>query len=106
MKEIRVHLSLRRLLQLRGTTVSRLSRSSGVPHSTLSTWLLPDARPSDPVQIAAVARALGTSMHHLVFDELEEEADLEALPSEVALEGVYRIRLERIGPPKRRGRPR
>jgi hypothetical protein len=36
-------------------------------------------------------------MHYLLFGELEEEPAIEHLPSEVFLDGIYRVRLERIG---------
>lgn len=93
---VKIHITLKRLMKERGLTVTQLAKRAGVPHSTLSTWLLPSARPQDPVQIAAVARELGVGMHTLLFDELEESLSLESLVTQSVLDGLYRVRLEKV----------
>ena len=93
---VKIHITLKRLMKERGVTVTQLAKRAGVPHSTLSTWLLPSARPQDPVQIAAVARELGVGMHTLLFDEPENGLTLESLVTQSVLDGLYRLRLERV----------
>jgi transcriptional regulator with XRE-family HTH domain len=95
--DLKIHIVLKRLLKERGNlSISELSRRTGVPHSTISTWLLPKAKPKDPSQIAAVAKELGTTMHYLLFEELENEVTLETLPTTPVLEGLYRVILQKV----------
>jgi transcriptional regulator with XRE-family HTH domain len=96
MKQIRIHQTLQHLLKLHSWSISELGRRSGVPLSTLSTWLLPEARPSDPQQIEKVASALGTSMHYLLFGEPENKNLEEFFPGQVVLDGFFRVRIEKI----------
>lgn len=98
MKEIKIHLVLRRLLAKNGITTSALSKATGVPNSTLSTWLLPSARPKDLRHLKAVADYFQVCIEDLLFDEFPPVV-LNALRSEAILDGYYRLRLEKVLPP-------
>ncbi|MGK5083264.1 helix-turn-helix transcriptional regulator [Bdellovibrionota bacterium FG-1] len=98
MSQCKISIVLPRLLRERGFTQSQLSKNSGIPLSTLSTWLLPKSKPRDPEAVFKVANALGVTLEELLFDQrpVEREVTLEALPLEKLLDGLYRIRLERV----------
>lgn len=90
------------LLKERGITAKQLAKEAGgISASTISTWLLPGSRPRNIEDVAAVAEVLGVSMNHLLFGDAEEPQDLLTLPAEAILEGVYRLKLERIPIPKK-----
>ncbi|MGK5088995.1 helix-turn-helix transcriptional regulator [Bdellovibrionota bacterium FG-2] len=99
---LKIHVVLKRLLLERKITVTQLAKLASVPHSTLSTWMIPGSKPKDPEQVARVAKALSVTMHQLYFDEPEIESALEGLPTELFIDGIYRLRLDRILVPKRK----
>ncbi len=95
MKEIKIHQVLRALIKDRNVTTTQVSKATGVPNSTLSTWLLPGAKPRDPRHIAAVAEYFQVSIEYLLFEAIQPPA-LNVLPMEQILDGYYRLRLERV----------
>ena len=106
MSELKVHSVFRRLLKERSLTLGAVAKATGVPKSTLSTWLVAGSKPSDPTQIRAVSNFFGLGMTQFLFDEPEQELSLEALKTEMVLDGLYRIRLERVVAPKKGERPK
>lgn len=104
MRKVKTHETLPRLLKARGLTTTKLSKLTKIPNSTLSTWLTPGVKPKDPEQVATVAEALGVTMFELLFGEREDERDLavENLELEPVLDGLYRLRLEKVVLPKRK----
>lgn len=100
-REIQIHAVLRRLLDQRGLTTTQVAKATKVPNSTLSTWLLPKAKPKDPNHLAAVADFFGTTIDFLLFGEVPP-VSIESLPLEHVLDGLYRLRLERVVLPKRK----
>jgi transcriptional regulator with XRE-family HTH domain len=97
-KKLKLHETLSRLLKERGMTLRRLSKESGVPPSNLSAWQVPGTKPKDVLQVAAVADVLGVSLSFLLFGKSEKKINLEELPTELIMSGVYRLRLERVLP--------
>lgn len=97
-KAIKIHETLPALLKARGMSLSQLSRKTGTPLSTLSTWLDEGAKPKDPAAVALCAGTLGATMHHLLFGLPEDEAGFDQLKTEVVLSGYYKLRLERVIP--------
>lgn len=100
-KEIKIHIVLRRLMEQKGVTTTEIAHATKVPNSTLSTWLLPKAKPKDPQHLAAVAEYFSTSIDYLLFGSVPE-VDVESLPLEHVLDGLYRLRLERVVIPKKK----
>lgn len=96
MAKLKLNTVLRRLLKEKGISALELSRTSGVPNSTIATWLAGSA-PKRPEQIADVARIFGVSLHTILFDEPEPNASLAFEEErEVVLDGYYRLKLERV----------
>lgn len=100
MSNLRIHVVLKRLLEERKVTSTQLSKVVGIPKSTISTWLLPTAKPTDVEQIQKVAKFFKISMSQLLFDEVESGNGLQAVQTELVLDGYYRLRLEKIITPK------
>ncbi|MGE0633746.1 MAG: helix-turn-helix domain-containing protein [Pseudobdellovibrionaceae bacterium] len=86
---------LSKQLKAKGMTISQLSRASGVPNSTLAQWSS-GVTPKNPSQALAVANVLGISLHFFLFGEEEQASDLEALETELVLEGLYKLSLQRV----------
>ena len=97
MPQIKINLVFRRLLEDRKTTVTKVSRATGISKSTLSTFLLPTARPTNVEQIKMLADHLGVGMSELLFDKPESmKSFLDSLKTEMAVEGLFKLRLERV----------
>lgn len=94
--QIRIHEVLPRLLKERGLTAKKLSQLSGVPASTLSTWLLPNSRPRNLDHLLKVSEVLGVSLDLLLLNESRGTKDLSSKQGEVVLSGVFKLHLEKI----------
>ena len=77
-------------------TLRALAKAAKVPASNISGWTLPGAKPKDVLQVSAVADALNVSLSFLLFGKPEKKIDLDELPTEVVMSGVYKLKLERI----------
>lgn len=91
-------------MELRGLGISQLARKTGVPKQTIHDWLV-GKKPREPLQVLQVARALGTSMEHLLFGSLENPEDrkvteIDALMGDGWLTGLFEVKLRRIRQPK------
>lgn len=82
------------LLEERGETATSVSRATGVPRSTISSWLA-GRNARDLHQVRKVARYLGTSFEFLVFGEVER-CDVQALLLDRMFEGPLRLKVERL----------
>lgn len=103
MAKMKLSIVLRRVLKAKSMSALELSRSSGVPNSTIATWLAGSA-PKRPEQLASAAKCLGIGLHELLFDEPEPNAaPISEEKGEVILDGLYRLKLERISIKKGNG---
>ncbi len=101
-KRIIISTILPGLLKARGLTAKRLATLSDVPQSTVATWLVAGSRPRNIEDVAAAADVLEVSLQHLLFGETSDPGDLETIPAETVLSGVYRLRLERLVLPSKK----
>ena len=93
--EIKIDKVLRRLISDARITTTLVSRKTGVPNSTLSTWLIPGAKPRDPLHVAAVASFFQVSLEYLLFDSSPPSMRA-LLLGETILDGKFRLRIERM----------
>ena len=99
MSQIRLGTNLRSLLRARGLTLKKVSVQTGIPYSTLHTWL-ENRQPKDIVKVRALAAYLGVGLHYLLFGENEK---LEVAPAAIELptrsvedlSGVYEVIIRR-----------
>lgn len=89
--------TIKMLMEERGLTPEQLAEISGVRRTTLSDWLA-GTSPRNLEDARRVARNLGVTLHYLLFGQDEQDvlALLRTVPTTLVLEGVYRVRLERI----------
>ncbi len=85
MTKMKLSIVLRRVLKAKSMSALELSRASGVPNSTIATWLAGSA-PKRPEQLAAAAKHLGIGLHELLFDEPEPNSTPVAEEKEVVLD--------------------
>lgn len=106
MSKVKISVVLPRLLKERGLNQTQLSKMANVSLSTISTWMLPKSKPRDPDAVYRVAEVLGVTLEELLFDTRprEREVTIEHLPQEKILDGVYRLRLERISLREEKGK--
>lgn len=98
MKKLKLHETIPALLKKRGMTLRKLAKLAKVPASNISGWAVPGSKPKDILQVSAVADALGVSLNFLLFGKPDKKINLDELPTEVVMSGVYKLKLERIIP--------
>ncbi len=101
MRKLRISQVLRTLLAERGLSVRQLSKETGIPQSTLSSYLAGRAL-SNPLQVSAVAQYLGVSLDYLLFGEEPLASSLESILTEEVFSGWLKVKVERAIPTKRR----
>jgi transcriptional regulator with XRE-family HTH domain len=95
-KELKISEVLPRLLEKRGLSLRELSRQTGIPQRTVAEWAKPGSKPSDVTAIKKCADLLQVSTDFLLWGEDSNPVNFESLPTDVILEGLYRIKLEKI----------
>jgi len=97
MSKIKIHIVLKRLFEKNHTTLSKVAKVTGIPKSTISTFMLPTARPTNVEQVQTLSKHFGISMSELLFDEPESAKSLlDSLKTEMAVEGLFKLKLERV----------
>jgi len=87
-------------IELRQTTLSKLARASGVPKTTIHSWIT-NGKVGKMEQIKAVADALEVSLDHLVFGSGQDEesakiTELDALLGDTWISGLFEVKFRRI----------
>lgn len=96
-KQIVINKVLKELLKAKGLSSKTLSDLSEVPLSTISTWTTsPNAKPKNLDHLASVAETLGVTIDALLYGEATSIADIEAVPQQQILKGIYYIDLRKI----------
>lgn len=92
--ELRTKHILKKLMNQNGETLNSLSKSTGVPKSTISEWL--GNRSPNPVQAVKVANYLGVSLHYLLFGEDDAQDPIQKIMKEDFFKGTFEISVKRI----------
>ena len=71
--EIKIDRVLKHLMSEKGLTFKKLSKTSGVPESTLKTWSS-GIEPKSLVPARKVARILGVSVEYLIFGQEDKKS--------------------------------
>lgn len=95
-KKIIIAKVLPALLKAKNITAKQLAVKAQVPQSTVATWLIEGARPRNIEDVAEAASVLDVSLNHLLFGEADTPKDLKTIESELVLDAVYRVKLERL----------
>lgn len=89
--------TLPKLMKEKGYSVKTLSKSSGLPVSTLHEWL-GGRSPRNFVQVKKVADVLGVSLNRLLFDEPDkhETISLNQILKDDLFNGTFEISVKRV----------
>jgi transcriptional regulator with XRE-family HTH domain len=86
---------LSQIIQERRLTFKEISKATGVPATTLAEWQA-NRTPKNPVQVRAVAKYLGVSLHFLLFGEEDSQEPIQKLIKEEFFQGTFEISIKRI----------
>lgn len=86
--------NLKRLLEEKEITVGALAKATGVPKSTLATWL--SGRTPDLIQLDKVAQYLGTNIEALAFGRTQEDLFSNFLKTTEIHTGLYEISIKKV----------
>lgn len=92
---IKIQTTLKQLLEENNLSLRELAKRSGVPNSTLQEWSS-NRSPKNPLQVQKVAKALGVSMHYLLFGEEDQSEPLTKLLKEDVFSGTFEINIKRV----------
>lgn len=87
---IRLGFALKAILRTRGLTLKEVSLNTGIPYSTLHTWL-ENRQPKDILKVKRLADYLGVGLSELLFGETEEIDLAPGLPMKDTISGVYEV---------------
>jgi transcriptional regulator with XRE-family HTH domain len=93
-RKLVIHEILPKLLKQKNLSIREVSRRTSLPQATLNSWTKHNARPSDIQALKQVSQLLGVSLDYLLYGELV--TDLDSLPTDVLLSGLFKIRLEKV----------
>jgi len=87
-------------MEIREITLSELSRKSGVPKTTIHSWLV-GKPPKNMIQVKEVARVLDVSLDHLAFGngrdtESQKVTEIDALLGDQWVSGLFEVRFRRL----------
>lgn len=83
------------LLKEKGLTLASVSKSTGVPRTTLAEWSS-NRPPKNPIQVKAVADFFGITIHYLLFGEEDKQEPLQKIFKEDFFSGTFEINIKRI----------
>jgi transcriptional regulator with XRE-family HTH domain len=95
MTEVKIAHTLKSLLKEHSMSLRELSKTSGVPVSTLSEWSS-NRSPKNSLQTKRVAEALGVTMHYLIFGEDDEQEPIQKILKEDFFSGTFEITVKRV----------
>ena len=101
MENLKLHIILKKLIAEKGITLRQLTKETGVPQATLSSYLAKGGT-SKPEHIRALANYFGCSMEWLLFGEDTRKPTLDEVLTEGVFEGWLKVKIERAIPNKRK----
>jgi len=89
--------TLRLLLEERNLTIEDVAVATEIKRATIGDWLA-GTSPRNMQDARTVARYLGVTFHYLCFGHSEDDvsAIINSAPTEMILDGIFRLRLEKI----------
>ncbi len=101
MKKVKFAETLKLLIKKRGVSAREVSRASGVPQATLTSFLQGGSS-QKPEHVYALAKYFSVSMEYLLFQESETEPTLNELLLEPVFSGWLKVNIERAIPDKKK----
>jgi transcriptional regulator with XRE-family HTH domain len=99
MYQIKFGQVLKRLLKSQRRTLKEVSRDTGIPYSTLHTWL-ENRQPKDILKAQQLADYFGISLHQLLFDQPDarDESFSGQIPNKNSdfFKGIFEVTVRRV----------
>lgn len=93
--KLKIGTILSKLLEEQRVTLKALSKSTGVPSSTIGEWKL-NRMPKNPEQVRKVSQFFGVSLHYLLFGEEDREEPFQKILKEEMFSGTFEISIKRV----------
>jgi len=90
--------NLRKLLKDKGLSAKSLSKSIGIPSSTISSYLAGKKATYSPEHLAALSQYFGVTVDFLLFGNSPDVSSLNSLQTEGVFEGWLKVKIERAIP--------
>ena len=91
---MKLQTNLKKLLKAKKMSIASLADIANIPASNIKTWLA-GSSPRNLNDLRVVAQILKIEFEHLLFEDLEKLPE-EIQEDDVVLDGMYKIRLERV----------
>ena len=101
MKKVKLHTILKKLIQDKKVSAREVSRSCGIPQSTITNFLS-GRGPHRPEQVLKLANYFGCSMEFLLFGEDDRPPTLDEVMTQGLFEGWLKVKIEKAVPNKRK----
>ena len=92
--ELKIGKVLKDIMTAQRHTLATISKTTGVPKSTIAEWL--NNRTPNPVQAVKVANYLDVSLHYLLFGHNETEDVLTKILKEELFSGTFEVSIKKI----------
>lgn len=86
--------NLKKILEEKEISVSELAKKTGVPKSTILTWLA--GRTPDLIQLDKVTQFLGVSIDEIAFDRKREDILSQLFEKVEVHSGLYEISIKKV----------
>lgn len=93
MNGIRLGSNLKAILRSRGISLKKISAKTGIPYSTLHTWLQ-NRQPKDILKVKILADFLGADLEQLLFGD-QVQATLDLPSKEQDFLGIFEVIVRR-----------
>lgn len=103
MKQVQLHKVLATLMKDRGITARSLSKETKIPISTITSYVGGKKASYAPEHLASLCEYFQVSSDYLLFGESAASASIGELQFQDLFEGLVRIRIEKVIPPKKLG---
>lgn len=90
--------NLKRILDEKGISISELAKKTGVPKSTIMTWL--SGRTPDLIQLDKVTQFLNVSIDEVAFNRKREDLLGEIFEKVEVHSGLYEISIKKVNSKK------
>lgn len=93
--KLKISQTLTEMLERHQMSMTRLSKLSGIPVSSLSEWKKNNRNPNAE-DLAKVSRALDCSVHYLLFGVEDPSEPIQRVLKEEFFKGTFEITLKRV----------
>jgi transcriptional regulator with XRE-family HTH domain len=93
-QELRIGKILKRLMEEQAESLASISKTTGVPKSTISEWL--SNRSPNPTQAVKVAKLFGVTLHYLLFGTNDSQEPIQRILKEDFFKGTFEITVRKV----------